>query len=234
MGIAFVTSADSGKFDDGRFWGNCYYFEDYRDDDGNHIGYKPGKSPVTPEVVAHLLKNGVGVYEMFHKPRPNSSGKAVSTIVRADFLKPLDLFGQVDLSKVDEKDDALYIISFDRGEMQDPISRKKSLWRNAYGLQPYREDSENSMGFKPMKFDVLKSLEETFLKDGVGFYACGYDTKPVTNSKTGNVESVLILSKAVSVKSFDVFGWYDFSKSKPLAAVTGGKGAAKPAEQVAA
>ncbi|MBZ0304674.1 MAG: hypothetical protein K8I82_01280 [Anaerolineae bacterium] len=230
MGIAFVTSADSGKFDDGRFWGNCYYFEDYRDDDGNHIGYKPGKSPVTPEVVAHLLENGVGVYELFHKPRPNSSGKAVSTIVRADFLKPLDLFGQVDMSKIDEKDDALYVISFDRGQLQD-----KTLWRNAYGLQPYREDSENSMGYKPMKFDVLKSLEETFLKDGVGFYACGYDTKPVTNPKTGNVESVLILSKAASVKSFDVFGWYDFSKAKPLAAVSGGKtGAVKPVEQAAA
>lgn len=228
MSIAFVTSADSGKFDDGRFWGNCYYFEDYRDDDGNHIGYKPGKSPVTPEVVTQLLKNGVGVYELFHKPRPNSAGKAVSTVVRAECLKPLDLFGQVDLSKIDEKDDALYVISFDRGEMDDPKTRKKTLWRNAYGLQPYREDSETSMGYKPMKFDVLKSLEETFLRDGVGFFSCGYDTKPVTNPKTGGVESVLILSKAVSVKTFDVFGWYDFSKSKPLAAVV------KPAEKIAA
>lgn len=233
MGIAFVTSADSGKFDDGRLWGNCQYFEDYRDDDGNHIGYKPGKSAATPEVVAEMLKHGVGIYNLFHKPRPNSDGKAISTLVRVEFLKPLDLFAQVDLSKISPDDDGLFIVSFDRGVMEDPISRKKMAWRNAYGLQAYREDSEHSMGFKPMKFEVDQSLEESFIKGGVGFYGCAYDTKPVTNIKAGkaNTESVLIINKAAIIKPFDMFGWYS-SQSKPLAAV--GKGAVKPEVKVAA
>lgn len=233
MGIAFVTSADRGKFDDGRQWGNCQYFEDYRDDDGNHIGYKPGKSPATPEVVAEMLKHGVGMYNLFHKPRPNNAGKATSTLVHVEFLKSLDLFSQVDLSKLNPMDDGLFIVSFDRGEMEDSKTRKKSLWRNAFGLQPYREDSENSMGFKPMKFDVKQDLEEMFIKGGVGFYACGYDTKPVTNAKSGATESVLILAKAQPIKAFDMFGWYN--QGKLLTAVAGGKaGVAKPADQAAA
>lgn len=233
MGIAFVTSADRGNFDDGRFWGNCQYFEDYREDNISHIGYKPGKSPATPEVLAEMLKHGVGMYNLFHKPRPNNAGKAISTLVRVEFLKPLDLFAQVDVSKLSPDDDAVYIVSFDRGTMEDPKTRQKMEWRNVFGLQSYREVTENSMGYKPMKFDVLKRLEETFLKDGVGFYACGYDTKPVTNPKTQNVESVLILSKAASIKAFDVFGWYN--QTKPLSTVVIGKaGAAKTAEQAAA
>lgn len=231
MGTAFVISADCGLFDDGRVWANCYYFEDYREDDGNHIGYKPGKSAATPQVVAEMLKHGVGMYNLFHKPRPNSAGKAVSTLVRADFLKPLDLFAQVDLSKVSDSDDALFVVSFDRGEMEDSKSRKKTIWRNAFGLQPNREDSERSMGYKPMKFDVLKSLEEDFLHGGVGFYACGYDTKPVTNAKTGATESVLILSKAQLVKSFDMFGWY---KQEALLSKAVTSIGAKSADKVAA
>lgn len=226
MSIALVTSAETGTLDTGKTWANCFYFEDYREDNADCVGYKPGKSPATPEVVELMLKNGVGMYNLFHKPRPNNAGKAISTIVRAEFLKPLDLFSQVDLSKVDERDDALYVISFDRGQLQD-----KTMWRNAHGLQPYREDSEKSMGYRPMKFSVLKSIEETFLKAGVGFYACGYDTKPVTNAKSQNVESILILSKAEQIKAFDVFGW--FNQAKPLASVAGSK-AGKPAELAAA
>lgn len=227
MGLAFVTSADSGKFDDGRLWGNCQYFEDYREDDGNHIGYKPGKSPATPEVIAKMLEHGVGMYNLFHKPRPNNAGKATSTLVHVEFLKPLDLFGQVDLSKISPIDDGLFIVSLDRGEMEDAKTRKKSLWRNAFGLQPYREDTANSMGYKPMKFDVLKTLEETVLKGGVGFYACGYDTKPVVNAKSGATESVLVLSKAEIIKPFDMFGWYASTQSKPVTPI-------KSAEKVAA
>lgn len=227
MGVAFVTAADCGKFDDGRSWGNCHYFEDYREDDRNHIGYKPGKSPATPEVIAKMLEHGVGMYNLFHKPRPNNAGKATSTLVHVEFLKPLDLFAQVDLTKISPMDDGLFIVSLDRGEMEDSRTRKKSLWRNAFGLQPYREETENSMGFKPMKFDVLKELEETVLKDGVGFYACGYDSKPVVNAKTGATESVLVLSKAEIIKPFDMFGWYASTQSKPVTPI-------KPAEKVAA
>lgn len=207
MGIAFVTAADRGKFDDGRAWGNCWYFEDYRDDSGNHIGYKPCKSPVTPEVVEQLLKGGVGMFELFHKPRPNRSGKAISTVVRAVTLKPLDLFAQIDLSKVPEDKDAVFIVAADRGKLQDGTP-----WRNAYGLQPYREDNENSMGYKPMKFDLAKELEESLIKRGIGFYGCEYDTRPSTNSQ-GVVESLLILARAELIKNFDMFNWLNTQKT---------------------
>lgn len=217
MGIAFVTAADRGKFDDGRAWGNCWYFEDYRDDSGNHIGYKPCKSPATPEVVEQLLKSGVGMFELFHKPRPNRSGKAISTVVRAVPLKALDLFSQIDLSKVPDQQDAVFIIAADRGKLQDG-----TLWRNAYGLQPYREDTADSMGFKPMKFDLAKELEESMIQRGIGFYGCEYDTRPATNAQ-GVVESLLILAKADLIKSFDMFGWLDSQKVPAATIVKPGK-----------
>lgn len=223
MGIAFVTAADRGKFDDGRAWGNCWYFEDYRDDSGNHIGYKPCKSPATEEVVEQLLKSGVGMFELFHKPRPNRSGKAISTVVRAVPLKPLDLFAQVDLSKIPEHQDGVFIVAADRGKLQDGTP-----WRNAYGLQPYREDTENSMGYKPMKFDLSKALEESLLQGGIGFYGCEYDTRPTTNAQ-GVVESLLILARAELIKPFDMFGWLNQQKA-PAAPI--GKG--KPVDDKAA
>ena len=210
---SLVTSADWGAFDDdaGRMWANTYYFDDYREDTGNHIGYKPCKSPCTVEVAEYMIKHGVGIYDLVHKPRPNKLGRAVSTVVKANFLKPLDLYAQADFSKIADDLDPLYVVSF------DVVDFNRNKYRKAWGLQAYREDSERSMGFKPMEFEVSADLQELLLSKGVGFYAAGYDAKP-TKKADGTIESLLVLSKAELVKQFDVFGWYGQPEKKVVAA----------------
>lgn len=200
---SLVTSADFGAFEDdaGRMWANTFYFDDYREDTGNHIGYKPCKSPCMVEVAEYMVKHGVGVYDLVHKPRPNKLGRAVSTVVKATFLKPLDLYAHADFSKIGDDLDPLYVVSF------DVVDFNRNKYRKSWGLQAYREDSERSMGFKPMEFEVNADLQELLLQNGVGFYAAGYEAKP-TKKTDGTIESLLILSKAHLVKQFDVFGWY--------------------------
>ena len=213
---SFVTSADFGEFEEeaGRMWANTYYFDDYREDSSDHIGYKPCKSPCTVEVAKTMIEHGIGIYDLVHKPRPNKLGRAVSTVVKATFLKELDLHKQADFSKINDELDPLYIVSF------DVVSFNRNKYRKAWGLQAYREDSEKSMGYKPMEFEVYERLQEDLLTKGVGFYAAGYDAKP-TKKADGTIESLLLLSKAELVKSFDVFGWYNgLQKKKPVPVVT--------------
>lgn len=204
---SLVSSADFGEFEEeaGRMWANTYYFDDYRDDNADHIGYKPCKSPCTVEVAKTMIEHGVGIYDLVHKPRPNKLGRAVSTVVKATFLKPLELYKQADFSKLSDDFDPLYIVSF------DVVSFNKNKYRKAWGLQAYREDSEKSMGFKPMEFEVNADLEQLLLKNGVGFYAVGYEAMPKKKAD-GTIESLLLLSSAELVKAFDVFGWHN---SKP-------------------
>lgn len=211
---SFVISADFGEFEEeaGRLWANTYYFDDYREDDGNHIGYKPCKSPCIPDVAKYMVEHGVGVYDLVHKPRPNKLGKAVSTVVKATFLKALDLYSQIDVSKVGDDLDPLYVVSF------DSIKFNRNTYRKAWGLQPYREDSEKSMGFKPMEFEVFPNLQELFLKEGVGFYGVCYEAKP-QKKPDGTIESLLLLANARLLKRFDVFGWHNQADKKPVSPV---------------
>lgn len=211
---SLVTSADFGEFEEeaGRMWANTYYFDDYREDSGDHIGYKPCKSPCTVDVAKAMIHHGVGIYDLVHKPRPNKLGRAVSTVVKATFLKGLDLYAQADFSKISDDLDPLYIISF------DVVSFNRNKYRKAWGLQSYREDSEKSMGFKPMEFEVYERLQEALLTKGVGFYAAGYDAKP-TKKADGTIESLLLLSKAELVKPFDVFGWFNGQQQKKVVPV---------------
>lgn len=211
---SLVTAADFGEFEGeaGRMWANTFYFDDYREDSAQHIGYKPCKSPCTVEVAQTMIQHGVGIYDLVHKPRPNRLGRAVSTVVKATFLKPLDLYKQADFSKIGDDLDPLYVVSF------DVVDFNRNKYRKAWGLQAYREDSDKSMGFKPMEFEVYPELEQMLLTKGVGFYAVGYDAKPQKKAD-GTIESLLLLSKAEPVKSFDVFGWYNLEKDKKVAPI---------------
>lgn len=97
MELALVISADRGRMTDERTgeirpWQNVHYITDYRESGENAMGYKPIKASCTDEAFFTLNSNGVGMYHLDFRTRPGAGGKPTLTLVKAELVKPLDLF----------------------------------------------------------------------------------------------------------------------------------------------
>ena len=93
-----------------------------------------------------------------------------------------------------------FVISADRGTMTDERTGVINPWRNVHYLTEYREDTDTSVGYKPIKAPCTDEAFAAIRKGGIGLYQLEFRTRPGAMNKP-----TLTLVKAELVKSIDLF-----------------------------
>lgn len=74
---------------------SVWYVNDYRDDTSDAFGYKPTKVSADVELIEQLRKASLpAMFEMHYGSRPGAQGKATLTLIKADHVGNVKLFGQ--------------------------------------------------------------------------------------------------------------------------------------------
>jgi hypothetical protein len=105
-----------------------------------------------------------------------------------------------------------FVISADRGVMQDERTGRLNNWNNCHYLTDYREDGPDSAGFKPIKAPCTPEAFEVIHKHGVGLYKLDFRTRPGAMGKP-----TLTLTKVEPVAMIDLFELGNYRKAAPAA-----------------
>ncbi|MBU0531402.1 hypothetical protein KJ910_02820 [Patescibacteria group bacterium] len=93
-----------------------------------------------------------------------------------------------------------FVISADRGTMQDEKTGRDINWMNFHYLTDYREADDNSVGLKPIKTGCTPEVFEVFRVHGIGLYKLDFKTRPGAGGKPA-----IALVKADCVGKIDLF-----------------------------
>ena len=100
-----------------------------------------------------------------------------------------------------------FVVSVDRGVMQDERTGKLNNWSNCHYLTDYREDGPDSAGFKPIKAPCTPEAFEVIHQNGVGLYKLDFKTRPGAMGKP-----TLTLTKVEPVGKIDLFELGNYRK----------------------
>ena len=103
-----------------------------------------------------------------------------------------------------------FVVSADRGVMQDERTGKLNNWSNCHYLTDSREDGPDSAGFKPIKAPCTPEAFEVIHQNGVGLYKLDFKTRPGAMGKP-----TLTLTKVEPVGKIDLFDLGNYRSRQP-------------------
>lgn len=96
--------------------------------------------------------------------------------------------------------ETVFVLAADRGRMTDEKTGEIRPWANVHYLTDYRDDSENAVGYKPIKVRCTDEAFDEIRKNGVGLYRLDFRTRP---GKDG--VPTMLLVKAQLAKKVEIF-----------------------------
>lgn len=101
MERALILSADSWSMPDEKTGKDIsgvsvWYVNDYRADSSEAFGFKPTKVSADPSLLKSLsVAKLPALFDMHYGSRPGAQGKATLTLIKADKIASVNLFGEL-------------------------------------------------------------------------------------------------------------------------------------------
>lgn len=103
-----------------------------------------------------------------------------------------------------------FLLAADCGTMQDEKTGRNIDWMNCHYLTDYREDTDQGIGFKPIKIGCTPEAFVIFRQHGIGLYKLDFKTRPGAGGKPA-----LTLVKAEAVGKVDLFDLGTYRRQAP-------------------